>query len=645
MERVQFQQEQMLDELKDLVEKNLFTEKETKQIMRKRTAFETAVIRRVAKKADFLRYASYEMTLEQLRRKRAERIKSESTIPSISDYALVRRQFHIFERALKKFKSDVGLWVQYIQVAQREGARALVGRITARALQLHPNRPALYILAASHELNHQSHSSARTLLQRGIRLNEESIELWREYVKMELGFTESLRRRWEVLGINGQAGGKSGQATGTLEAEDPSQHIMPDLGETAPVQELVEEVDEEAASRKEILQGAIVKSVISSAVRALPKIELFEALNALLMEYPSPLPLRQAMQAHLYDLLRVTLQDHAGAIKLLAGRFLTPDLKGEAFVDGLRRANEEMVRRAEECAKEDVFQVYSAFVEEWCGAPIDDNMKEYLVSTLRSLIQQRHARGSPSLLSTHVRLLTKMASGDSARSASALRTARKYTKQAPKSAPVWLSRLVAEERFGEGRSVLEDVWREAREAVEGSAEEVEAVWTWGLFPADAAEDRLKMHEVLLKESMRNASLGGLHETLLMSYSQVIHEVQTKPGTGLTSDQGLDSAKWLHSIRHMASAYLTSGAVWQKVFTLLEGEENWGSGRDGKRQVLGEVYEKWRRKDAVEATLEWARWLLGNGKGKEAAEAVVACGRSVGEDARAGLEKRWISMVG
>lgn len=51
---------------------------------------------------------------------------------TISDYALVRRQLHIFERAVNKFKSDVGLWVQYIEIAKREGARALVGRITAR---------------------------------------------------------------------------------------------------------------------------------------------------------------------------------------------------------------------------------------------------------------------------------------------------------------------------------------------------------------------------------------------------------------------------------------------------------------------------------------------------------------------------------
>lgn len=61
----------------------------------------------------------------------------ERTTPSVSDYALVRRQFHIFERALKKFKSDVGLWIQYVQVAKKEGARSLVGRITARYVLLH----------------------------------------------------------------------------------------------------------------------------------------------------------------------------------------------------------------------------------------------------------------------------------------------------------------------------------------------------------------------------------------------------------------------------------------------------------------------------------------------------------------------------
>lgn len=83
----------MLAELKDLVQKGLFTQvslgvisqgrlsitfaqNEIKQIMKKRTAYETALVRRVAKKNDFLRYAAYEMGLEALRRKRVERISA-----------------------------------------------------------------------------------------------------------------------------------------------------------------------------------------------------------------------------------------------------------------------------------------------------------------------------------------------------------------------------------------------------------------------------------------------------------------------------------------------------------------------------------------------------------------------------------------
>ncbi|KAJ6603131.1 U3 small nucleolar RNA-associated protein 6-domain-containing protein [Mycena sp. CBHHK59/15] len=253
----------MLDELKDLVEKNLFTKSETKEIMKRRTLFETALVRRVAKKADFLRYASYEMGLEQLRRKRIARLKLPAGPASISDYALVRRQFHIFERALKKFKADVGLWIQYIDVAKREGANTLVSRVTARALQLHPDTPALYIVAAAHELEHGSPSAARTLLQRGIRINAESVEMWREYVRMELGFMESLRRRWDVLGLAEKGKGKEAGA-GLAEAGAGAGLAEAGAG-LAAAEGLAG--DDAGDGRQAILHGAIVQAVIASAVK------------------------------------------------------------------------------------------------------------------------------------------------------------------------------------------------------------------------------------------------------------------------------------------------------------------------------------------------------------------------------------------
>lgn len=56
-------------------------QKEIKQIMKKRTAFETALIRRVARKGDYLRYAAYEMGLESLRKKRVERLSTSPLYP------------------------------------------------------------------------------------------------------------------------------------------------------------------------------------------------------------------------------------------------------------------------------------------------------------------------------------------------------------------------------------------------------------------------------------------------------------------------------------------------------------------------------------------------------------------------------------
>jgi len=66
----------MLAELKDLGEKGLFSPREIKQIIKKRTTFEIALVRRIPNKNDYLRYAAYEMGLEALRRKRIARLSA-----------------------------------------------------------------------------------------------------------------------------------------------------------------------------------------------------------------------------------------------------------------------------------------------------------------------------------------------------------------------------------------------------------------------------------------------------------------------------------------------------------------------------------------------------------------------------------------
>jgi U3 small nucleolar RNA-associated protein 6 len=85
---------------------------------------------------------------------------------------------------------------------------------------------------------------------------------------MELGFVESLRRRWDVLGLNAQPGNKGKGKVDDL--DDPSHHIMgghhePEEPEEDPMD--MGEGMEGAEARREIMQGAIVKSVITSAIQ------------------------------------------------------------------------------------------------------------------------------------------------------------------------------------------------------------------------------------------------------------------------------------------------------------------------------------------------------------------------------------------
>lgn len=114
-----------------------------------------------------------------------------------------------------------------------------------------------------------SPSAARVLLQRGLRLNGESVLLWREYVKMECGFVEGLRRRWSVLGIKivekergkervrEDDGGDEGLMMEGLEEGEPAREERVRAGP---------DTDDEG-TRNEILNGALVKTVISNAVK------------------------------------------------------------------------------------------------------------------------------------------------------------------------------------------------------------------------------------------------------------------------------------------------------------------------------------------------------------------------------------------
>jgi U3 small nucleolar RNA-associated protein 6 len=139
------------------------------------------------------------MNLEALRTKRRDRLGIKCKNHP-SEYAGIRRIHFIFERACRKFHGDLDLWIEYIQFAKKAGSTKIAGKVFARAIQFHPRNPRIWIMAAAWEWEENSNvKSARVLLQRALRMNPDSQELWLEYFKLEILFLVKIAERQKVL--------------------------------------------------------------------------------------------------------------------------------------------------------------------------------------------------------------------------------------------------------------------------------------------------------------------------------------------------------------------------------------------------------------------------------------------------------------
>ena len=393
---------------------------------------------------------------------------------------------------------------------------------------------------------------------------------------------------------------------------------------------------------------------------ALPTIELFQNLQTLIAGYPAPESHRSSLLDHLYTRLTEALPRDAAALKLRATRSLAlaspEELAGGALVDGLRGANEEMLATldadaAERCTRDELAEAYAQFVEEWCGKEDVDahlvgygslfvpgmaekhKQKLYLVGSLQALIKRQGKKApSAALLAMHVRLLLTLADLPSppAPPSRILSIARRYTSVTPTNSSVWLARLHAESAHGTSDSVA-DAWTSARRAVPTCSE----IWLWGAdrccpkpSPSSLpASPSWAEFDALLMESMRDAALRGVHESLLIRVAESIRE--------LTS-----TAERRTRVEHIAKRCLPSARVWAQVFEALTAapcEEN--------EALVREVYECWRGTgDVEEATLAWAKWLLCcEGRGDEAMRAIERARGGVGQGG-AGLAERWATIV-
>ncbi|KAL4240664.1 U3 snoRNP protein [Mactra antiquata] len=192
--------EGMVPELEQMKRVGLFKKGEISQITNKRKIYEYKLRRRQKSKDDYMQYVQYETNLLALVKKRRALIGYNFKKLEI-DIAIVQRIHKLFRMAISRFPEDIKLWLSYIAFAKQQNDKATVSRQYSKMLQIHNKKPDLWVSAAKYEFEHNTNpDTARSLLQRGIRFNDDSRKLWIEYYRLELMFAEQMRQRKQLLG-------------------------------------------------------------------------------------------------------------------------------------------------------------------------------------------------------------------------------------------------------------------------------------------------------------------------------------------------------------------------------------------------------------------------------------------------------------
>lgn len=362
MERVQETLEGFLPELRDLEKKKIFTKPELQEIVKRRTAFETALVRKGSNEKDWLSYIEYEKRLEQLRKLRASKLKLKGR-PTISDFSISRHIVSLYASAVTRLPGSTEVWRSYITHVMRvSNSTPEISRVLARAISLHPTNSTIWLLAIRFEADGTARhaesgeagigggniDAARKLAMRALRFmkgakDADAQRIWEEWIRLEISFVERMRKRWEILGIQDAMNGKANIAldaanTGDDGLQEGENKMAVDPvadGEDKALEAAQEDVEvAQQKGKNAVLDGAIVKAVLSNACAAFPEdTSMHRSLLATIR--PLPTPLRPELLSTIHSSLSMHVLDSPNASARLQARIIL----AQSHLDDLAKAS------------------------------------------------------------------------------------------------------------------------------------------------------------------------------------------------------------------------------------------------------------------------------------------------------------------
>ena len=288
--------------------------------MRRRTDFEYLLRRRQQSCADYNKYLSYELNLDDLLKVRCNQASMGSSKEKKDQIrklqaSNVRHICYVYERSLRRFAGNIDLWNDYIYFLKTKGATNILNAVFGRALSLHPKNEDLWIQAAVFEVEVNSNVHAcRVLLQRALRVNRASEVLWMRYFQLELWSTLRLLERKRVLGVTD---------TDSIESDNASTVAAPSFNPKL----------------------AVPLVVYRHAVSAIPSLDFAQLLLASCPQTPALLDLRKQIEGNIQERFGHTYVYWESRVTRQVGDLLREvrEVTGEDWVDMLCRCVDDYV--------------------------------------------------------------------------------------------------------------------------------------------------------------------------------------------------------------------------------------------------------------------------------------------------------------
>uniref|UniRef100_A0A673CZV7 UTP6 small subunit processome component n=1 Tax=Sphaeramia orbicularis TaxID=375764 RepID=A0A673CZV7_9TELE len=168
-------------------------------IIKRATALEYKLHRLIVNKEDFIAYIQYEINILELIKKR----RAVSVSPF--QYLIIKNieaqlKWNTSLTCVVFHQDDVQLWLSHVAFCKKWGTKGQISKVFSTMLAIHPDKPALWIMAAKSELeDRDSSESARHLFLRALRFHPNNKKVYQEYFRMELLHCEKLRKQKQEL--------------------------------------------------------------------------------------------------------------------------------------------------------------------------------------------------------------------------------------------------------------------------------------------------------------------------------------------------------------------------------------------------------------------------------------------------------------